>query len=197
MVFFLLILAIIIVVGAKVYGIGSFNENYLDKRSTTSINGIFVILVIFSHFSQYADMGGLLNKPYIILQSHLNQLVVVTFWFYSGFGMMTALKKTEGGYVNKIPAKFWKLLLKFDIAVLLYWIMNTALGTKYSVKQLLMALTAWGTVGNSNWYIFAVLVEYILLFVSFVCVKKVKGRAKYMLGLFLFTVLTIAAVYYR
>lgn len=195
MVFFLLILLLIIFNGLSFSGAGEFNGNYLDKRNTTAVNGIFVILVVFSHYAQYTKFGGAFDAPYLALREHLNQLVVATFWFYSGYGMMEAIRRTEGRYVSKLPVKFWQLLLKFDIAVLIFWAMNAARGSVFPVKTLLLALTGWETVGNSNWYIFAILVEYLLMYAAFRVCRGLGGDRGRIAGLVLFLLLTVAFVF--
>ena len=65
MIFFLAVLLIIIFIGIRISGPGEFNTSYLDKRNTAAINGIFVVLVVFSHYSHYADFGGVLDAPYL------------------------------------------------------------------------------------------------------------------------------------
>ncbi|MBE6027355.1 MAG: acyltransferase [Clostridiales bacterium] len=195
MVFFLIILLLIIFNGLSFCGAGEFNGDYLNKRNTTAINGIFVILVVFSHYAQYAPFGGVFDEPYLALREHLNQLVVATFWFYSGYGMMEAIRRTEGGYVSKLPVKFWQLMLRFDVAVLIFWVMNAALGTVFPLKTLLLSLPGWGTVGNSNWYIFAMLVEYILMYAAFRLGSVISSKRGRLAGLILMFVLTIAFVF--
>ena len=54
-----------------------------------------------------------------------------------------------------------------DIAVLLYLIVNSVFGKTFPVKQVLLALAAYSSVGNSDWYIFAVLGLYLIVFAAF------------------------------
>ena len=53
MIFFLVALLILALVGVKYAGVNKFNTEYMSKDSTTAINGVFVILVFFSHCAQY------------------------------------------------------------------------------------------------------------------------------------------------
>ena len=195
MAFFLIILLLIIFNGLNFSSGGEFNDNYLNKRNTVAVNGIFVILVVFSHYAQYAPFGGVFDEPYLALREHLNQLVVATFWFYSGYGMMEAIRRTEGGYVSKLPVKFWQLMLRFDVAVLIFWAMNAALGNVFPLKTLLLSLPGWGTVGNSNWYIFAMLVEYILMYAAFRLGGTISSKRGRLAGLVLMFIFTIAFVF--
>lgn len=202
MVFFLLILLLIIFSGMRFSGSGQFNTSYLDKKSTTAINGIFVIMIVFSHYSQYANFAGIYDESYLILREHLNQMVVATFLFYSGYGMMESLHRKGKAYVLGVPGKFLKLLFTFDVAVLLYLILDICLKMEYPLSTILLAFTSWVAIGNSNWYITAILLLYVFFFISFAleCSEKTKGKVngagRYGEIACLF-VLTIACVYFQ
>lgn len=45
--------------------------------------------------------------------------------------------------------------------MLLFWIANFIAGKKYSIIRVLSALTTWTSIGNSNWYITAILFMYL------------------------------------
>ena len=205
MVFYLAVLLVLICYGISFSGTGSFNEAYLDRKNTAAVNGIFVILVVFSHYSQYAGFGGIFDAPYLSLKKHLHQMVVATFLFYSGYGMMEQIKKKGSGYVFNIPKKAGKLLFRFDTAVLMYMAMHMILGKTFSLKRIVLSLIGWQSVGNSNWYIFDILVLYMLMFFAFGISEKLKTGEKLnssrfrehtnLPGLILFFVLTLCFIY--
>lgn len=168
MVFFIVILMLIIFNEMEfAHENGFFRTEYVDKNTTTAVNGIFVILVVFSHYAQYANFEGIYDTPYLVLREHLNQMVVATFLFYSGYGMMEAFRKQAQGYLKKIPSKFFTLLLRFDIAVCLFGILGTGLdlGIDYNLKRILLSFIGWDNLGNSNWYIFVILMIYIYIYI--------------------------------
>lgn len=188
MLLFLLLLLCAVIVNISLKGRKKFFEDYSSPAQTASINGIFVLLVFLSHSAQYISLGGMLDKPYVILKSFLAQLVVVTFLFFSGFGMMESIRKKGEKYVRNIPGKrLFKVWYHFAIAVGLYLILNVFLGKDYSIKVKLLAFTGWSSVGNSNWYMFVTFVLYIIIFVSFILFRKSNVSAA--LGV---TVLTVA-----
>ena len=196
MVFFLMILLAVSVSGSDFCRPGEFNAEYLNKRNTAAVNGIFVILVLLSHYAQYADFGGVYDVPYLGLREHLNQLVVATFMFYSGYGMTEALRSKGNEYVRKIPKKFWQLLLRFDLALVLYLIANAVLGIRYPLDQTLLAFTTWTAIGNSNWYITAILVLYVILYISFgLCLAGGNNVKRRYIAVVLTFVLTTGAIY--
>lgn len=195
MLFFLIILLLIISNELSFSGVGEFNKDYLDKKNTTAVNGVFVILIVFSHYAQYANFGGLYDDPYLALRAHLGQMVVASFLFYSGYGMMESIKKSGETYVKKILTKFWQLLLRCDMAVLLFLVLDVVLGISYLPQQVLLAFTTWTSVGNSNWYITAILMIYIAMYVSFRISGKLSEKIRDDIGILLTFLMTILFVF--
>lgn len=100
-----MILLYILLVILGLYGIrfkgNGFVHNPLDIRVTHSINGIFIILVFCRHLFQYIHpvfqelniLDGIGNK----IDTHLYQLLVVSFLFFSGYGITVSAEKCRGG----------------------------------------------------------------------------------------------------
>lgn len=192
MIFFLILLLIVSCASMKFAGEGEFHRDYLSKSNTTAINGIFVVLVLLCHFAQYVKFGsGFVDSSFVYFKSHLGQLVVTTFLFFSGYGIICSITKKGMPYVKSIPKKrFLSVLIHFDIAVAMFMILNLFLGKSFPLKTNLLALTGWESVGNSNWYIFAILCLYLIVFVSFIVCRGNKY-----IGTAITTVLTVALVY--
>ena len=168
MILFILILLMVIIANAEIAKPNTFNTEYSSISQTNVIKGIFVILVLLGHGNSYLNVQGALDMPYKSFQSHLGQMVVSMFLFYSGFGMIKSIMKKRFGYIKTLPIKrFLIVVLNFDIAVILFEIMNICLKIHFDWKTILLAFTGWVGIGNSNWYMFAIFVLYILLFVSF------------------------------
>ena len=95
----------------------------LCPTTTTSINGIFVLLVMISHFFQYAG-NQLTSTPHALYagaRSIMGQGVVATFLFFSGYGIMEQITKKNRAYARSIfQNRFLKVLFHFDIAILLF-----------------------------------------------------------------------------
>ena len=177
MIFFVIVLLAIILFSAKTEGINSFNSEYITKDATNSIKGIFVILILLSHAKGYIHLAGIFDTAYIHFRTHVNQMVVAMFLFYSGYGIMEQIKKREFTYIKSIATKrFPNLFLNYDISVLLFALMWLCLGKPKPIKDILIALTAWEGIGNSSWYIFDTLILYIITFISFFAVKKHNKR---------------------
>ena len=75
------------------------NPDYLSKKQTTAIKGIFVLLVFFGHITQYITMGSAYER----IVTSIGQLVVVMFLFYSGYGIMCQIMtKNDRGGISRV-----------------------------------------------------------------------------------------------
>ena len=139
----------------------------LDKEQTTCINGIFVVLVFLSHFGQYERMPW--NKPILAI----GQLMVAPFLFFSGYGIMEQIKKKGDEYIDHMPRKrIFKFYIHFCMALCIYLLLSFLLDKDYSLSRIIWSFTALSSIGNSNWYVFAILVMYIIVYISFKYFKK-------------------------
>ncbi len=168
----LLVLALI---GAKV-SVKKFNTaEYLSMDSTNTVRGFFIMLIFLSHFMQYYTYQNSIDIYGGYVSRTLGQMIVVMFMFYSGYGVCESVKRKGGGYVKSFPKnRVFKTLLHFDIAMLIYFILSLILKLNYPAQRVLLALIGWESIGNSNWYIFAVLVLYLLTWVAFSIFKSNK-----------------------
>ncbi len=193
MTFILIILVVLIFSKAEYAEKGGFNKEYISIGSTTAINGVFVILVFLRHFAQYFNLDAASDAAFNEVNNFLNQLIVVSFLFFSGYGTMLSIMKKGTPYVkNLFKGRFLKILFHFDICVLMFLILDIILGKEYPLKQTLLAFTTWTSIGNSNWYITAVLSFYLIAIVSFLLIRR-----HHLPALMLFTALTIALVYFN
>lgn len=184
MLIFAFILICIIFVDIQSAGKNEFYSDYCSPKQTTSINGIFVMLIFISHIAQRllkipdGPMTDMLSSPYVTFRTYIGQLVVVTFLFYSGYGITESIKKKGIQYVKDIPSKgLFKVWYHLAIAVTLYVIWNLIFDKKYSITTIMLAYTGWENIGGSNWYIFVTLVMYLLIFISFMLFRKSKFAA--------------------
>ena len=140
MIWFLLVLLILILFKIK-YCKDGFDD-YLAKDQTTCIKGIFVLIIFLSHFNSYASEAlhvGILNNIYLQVFNYISQLMVVPFLFYSGYSICYSIENKKD-YIKKSPKnRFLKLLMQFDLAVILYLIMNIVMNNIYPLKTILLS----------------------------------------------------------
>ena len=187
MLVFMFILIAIIFVGIQTAGKDKFYSDYCSPKQTTAINGIFVVLVFFTHVAQYLKLTDPLTTPYMSFKKYMAQLVVVTFLFYSGYGMTESIKKKGTDYVKGIPTKrLFRIWYHFAIAVSLFAIWNLIFDKSYPISKTLLAYTGWTSIGNSDWYMLATFVLYICMFIAFMIFRKSKVAAVILTSLLCF-----------
>jgi hypothetical protein len=80
---------------------------------------------------------------------------------------MESIKRKGNAYIQSIPKhRFLATLLNFDVAVLLFVLLDILLSIKVSPGQVILSFTGWSSVGNSNWYIFVILICYLAVYIS-------------------------------
>ncbi|HBL40304.1 MAG TPA: hypothetical protein DDY98_01520 [Ruminococcaceae bacterium] len=192
MVFYYGALVVLACIGMKVSFKGFEREDALSMRTTNSLRGFFILLVMLSHFRDYCSpykstfdvLGGRISDE-------LGQLIVVLFLFYSGYGVCEAIQKKGSGYVRSFPKnRILKTLLHYDLALLPFLMVGFLFYSGFSARKMIGAFLAWDSLGNSNWYIFAMLVLYAITWIAF----SVFGKRKYLAAAAV-TVLTIVYMF--
>jgi hypothetical protein len=157
--------------GLKLCKTGVYSD-YIDKTQTNCIKGLFILVVFVRHINQYIaksgyEYSGVFDRYFNFIDAHVGQLLVVMFLFYSGYGVMESIKRKGKSYVQTIPKhRFLSTLLNFDVAVLAFVILDLILSIDITPSKALLSLTGWESVGNSNWYIFVILVCYLAVYIS-------------------------------
>ena len=172
-----MLLLLLVYFAVCVYGVKfRFNGNadYMSIENTQAIKGVFIMMVFFSHIRGYIVLDtGLFDRIFIKFFLIIGQAMVTLFMFYSGYGVMESIKKKGAPYVSKIPKnRILSTFFRFDLAVLLFGIITVALGEKVTLKRVLLSLIGWDALGNSNWYIFVILVLYLLTFIVFTVLRS-------------------------
>lgn len=149
----------------------------LNHNNTTIINGIFVLLIFFSHSTQYFDLP---NDPWGNLYRHFqnfcNQWVVVSFLTFSGYGVMRQIIRGGARYVHQFPVKrLFKTWLNFAIAIVIFLIADICLGIYYDALTIVGSFTGLTSIGNSNWYMFAIFLMYLITYICARIAVKTNG----------------------
>ena len=160
----LLCVGILAFIGVQIDFSGKYLNTCLEREQATSVNGIFVLLVFLRHFKEYIVCGAY-DRIFWVVDGILEQLIVTTFLFYSGYGILVSLQ-TKKDYVKRFPKRIFKVWLQFAIAVCLFLILNLLTETTYSTSTILRSFVAWESIGNSNWYILAILTLYTLSYIG-------------------------------
>ncbi len=193
MIFVYVSLFVFALIGAK-FSFKSFNKKeYLSMESTNAVRGVFMVLIFLSHFMQYYSYTSEVDKLGGNISRMLGQMIVVMFMFYSGYGIGESVKRKGADYIKSFPKnRVFKTLLHFDIAIFIHFILSLILELKYPPSQVALAFIGWTSIGNSNWYIFAVIALYIITWIAFSVFRKNKVAAA--AGVTLLTVVYIVVM---
>lgn len=194
----LLALIIISLVGIK-FGKNVAFDGYISKDRSNAVKGIFILMVFLSHIKGYITASGYAYQgvgdwAFQLFFKFIGQLMVVMFLFYSGYGIMESITRKGESYVKAMPRhRILGTLLNFDVAVCFFLVVNLLLHNEVSVKQFLLSLVGWKSVGNSCWYIFVILICY---FVTWLCGSLIKDRRVLCGGVFAMLTLVAIGLYY-
>ena len=142
MVLVILPVLVLALYGAKFTGKG-IRPDYISRESTQAVKGIFVLLVFLRHYKSCVSLTGALDRPFLKLNNWLGQLIVVLFFFYSGYGVYTSYRKKGVDYTKAIPKKrVLTTLVHFDLAVCVYLLADALMGIRYSGEWIVSAFFA-------------------------------------------------------
>lgn len=172
MILFYILLALLVLSSLRLNRKG-FNADCLAIPTTNAVKGIFILLVFIKHATPYVVNAGYAGGyVFDYVDTHVGQWIVAMFLFYSGYGIMESIAKKGEAYVNSIPMKrVLTVLVNFAVAVSIFAVVGAILGKTYSPMHYLLSLIGWEAVGNSNWYIFVIMLCYLIAYISF-CKSK-------------------------
>lgn len=150
--------------------VSSKRVGVLSRETTCSINGFFIMIVFMSHLRQYTptECYGPNDQLYQWVMQNLGQLMVAPFLLFSGYGVMESISSKGDHYIYDMPVKrIFPYLLDVWIALIPYLLMRVCRHVPTTLDEVLCSMVGWKGLGNSNWYIFAILTLYIITYVSF------------------------------
>lgn len=158
------------------------NTEYIGREITTSIKGIFAIIILFSHGKGYLPPPIPNSLIYNIIIDSLGQLMVVMFLIYSGYGIVESYKRKSTIYSKSFFKKrVLKTLIHFDLAVLLFLILSLSIGHDFPIRNYMLCFTGWLDIGNSNWFVFDIIILYLISYLGFIIVERSHGNLKHFL----------------
>lgn len=198
-VFIAIVILLLLGGGAK---FSTENSDYISKQQCNVVKGVCILFVFLSHAQQYIlqygyDYSRFGDSEYLRLNNSMGQLIVVMFLFYSGYGVMESFKYKGDAYQQTFPRKrILTTILNFDIAVLFFTLLYVIVGNEFQFGKFFLALLGWESIGNSNWYIFDIVLCYFSTWLA-VYVSKKWSRMRFLpvqiffiLGMFIALYLT-------
>lgn len=168
---------------------------YLSRKWTSFVNAFFITLVVCSHgliLFRTSICDYFPEKCVATAIAQFGQIMVTTFFFYSGYGIAYSLLNRERYYNKLIFPRFIQLSLYFVMAVLVYFIVHCILQKEIHIQDFLQGLHDFQTLGNPSWFILMTLLAYILTYICF----KVFGTRHPATTIGVLTILLVIAMHF-
>lgn len=150
------------------------DDVYLSREWTSFVNALFIALVVCSHGLNLFETNireFLPEKCTAFSIGLFGQLMVTTFFFYSGYGIMLSLLN-RGGYERKlIYPRFSSLSMNFVLAVFAYFVVHCILQGEIRWADFIGGLHDYQFLGNPTWFILMTLLTYVLTYVCFILTR--------------------------
>jgi len=201
---FTLVLLLLFLYGVK-YKSG-WNEDYLGKEQANAIKGLFIIFLTVGHIILLVLLPnglypeeGLGNKIELSLHLHANQLVVVMFLFFSGFGVSEGIKCRGGGYIKSIPKRrVLNTWINYAIGITIYLLLSPITGkeVEWTGHSILLYMICQKSIGAPTWYIFIIILCYIATWAAARIFYGARYKMTLLLALYVF-IISIILLFFK
>ena len=188
-----IIFCLLSIINIKIKGLNDFYYDYMNLENTSSIKGIFVWMIIFSHIKSYYNKRYKYKYKYMRIIRYFGQKMVSLFLFYSGYGINESIKKKGIIYVKTLPKKGMILFIKFQLILFIFFLNNLILGIKINIKTYFLSMIFKSNIGNSNWFAFTIINLYFFSYISFTFIKNKKYI---IIGLFINNIICFIYIYF-
>lgn len=143
------------------------DQDYMSFSQTNALKGFFALIIFLLHVRTCFELSdSFADRSFNTVCDLIGQLSVTLFFFYSGYGIIESVKN-KPGYINSFFRKrLLKILVHFDITVVLFIIAGVLTGKTYEPSRYLFALMGYRAIGNSHWFVFDILCLYFFSFVA-------------------------------
>ena len=173
MIIFIILLFGIMLWKVKARPVG-FDPDYMNRDSSEAAKGILAVLIMLAHMRFYITLSDSpVDTLYTKIILFVGQSMVSLFFFYSGYGILTSYSKKKNYLDSFINNRVFRILLHFDLAVILYWLMSFIIdGKPVSFNNLALAFLGLKSLGNSCWYAFVIILMYLFAYFALRLCRK-------------------------
>ena len=141
--------------------------SYMSHDRTMMINGLFLVCIIFLHLGDNGyEPEGVDNVFWRYFISSIRWLMVTTFFFYSGYGIMSSIRKKGNAYVHDLLHKrFVRLYLHFALASFAIFTVSAVFAPDLLAVAIKFLRFIIGL--GDGWFIVMTLAVYLLTWISF------------------------------
>ena len=153
--FYLILFALLLISFRK-----NTEQSFLDKTSSNTIKGFFILLIVFSHILQAFPYNGILSTPLAYFRTILGQLCVSMFFFISGYGIILSIQKNQHYSTTLFSNRFFRIFIYTLFGLIPYFVYFLCTNNKFQLSDYFLSLIGLGKFGN--WFIFAILFCYLV-----------------------------------
>ena len=196
---FFIVIIIIALIGVKAknpFSSELYTDNFSLKKSN-ALKGIFVLIILISHATHSDGMynfdASLFDKLYTVVDKNvIGQSSVVSFFFFSGYGIMYSIEKKGKEYVKSMPTKrCLKLAVHFGLFCAIFLAVCYIISAIKKLRFTDVFDITWFI--SATWYIFAILVLYLITYFAF---KLLSKHTHSVLTVLIVTVAAIVIAYF-
>ena len=182
--FLLLISLLIMIIKRKSIFFGTYNV--LDFTNSNKIRGLLAILIVLHHLSITIRYAFTLK-----IFSLVGIVCVAIFFFYSGYGLMLNYSEHDNYLKSFFSKRLLKIIFPYLTSMFLTWIGYVLTKYKFTLREMLNSLFDGNPFVRYSWYVLAIIILYIVFFLS---AKIFKSPKKMLIGIFIGTLIYVVIV---
>lgn len=187
-----LVMLVVLLAGARWYGKGEWNEEFLTLKQTKYIQGFLALCIMMHHIAQEtcASWQNYPLIPGLEFFVPIGYFFVAMFIFCSGYGLYKSTKAKADYLKGFFGRRILPLILAFYTTGLIFLLARILMKEKMDSWKYFCYITGWMMPNPNGWYVVAMPFFYFVFYLSFRFLKKdwlsISGV---LLGTFLYTFL--------
>ncbi len=171
---YLLLLALLLW-GAKCFGRGKWNEEWLSLKQSKMLQGFLAVLIMCHHMAQKTCAPW--HDPRVIVHGldpfvPVGYLFVAVFLFFSGFGLYKSVRTKPDYLKGFLRRRALPVVAAFYLSAWVFLAARLLMGERMSGLQFLWYLIGAQLADPNAWYVIALPFFYLFFYVSFRLFKK-------------------------
>lgn len=148
---------------SSIYGFGSYNTEFLSKKTTDCIKGLSILVVILHHISLRMQHPGSM-----LIYTKFGYLAVSMFLFFSGYGLMISKLKKQNYFKGFFSKRLSKVYIPFIIINMITLIALVAIyNANFNIKQIIFNILGLSLIDSTQWFVITIMVFYVFFYLSF------------------------------
>lgn len=163
MIFSILMFSLIICVWGGVEQPLEIEAKYTQDKFV-SLRAVLAMLIVFGHTWPNYTYGNEIIDHFLAPFNNTGYLDTGIFFFLSGLGTYESAKKRGNYFDYFFKNKVLKIFVPYWFINLIYILMEWIVNSRVDIGKVLLSFV-WPVYNKSAWYVFAVLIVYVILYV--------------------------------